>query len=238
MEEVSLGPNGGMIYCFEFLLENLDWLTEELDSLTHEYLVIFDMPGQIELYTHVPVLPNLVRYLTEPGALDMRLCATYLIDSTYIVDTSKFLAGALSALSCMVMVGLPHLNILSKMDLMKGQMKKRAIDEFLVPTTTLLKVDPSEDEDEEMGEAVRGAKSGGTDPVESKQVMRGKSFKKLNKRVAQMLEDQGMVNFLKLDVTDEDSVAGVLSYIDDLIQFQESQEPKEPKDEIEYEFGE
>jgi hypothetical protein len=26
MEEMSLGPNGGLIYCFEFLMENLDWL--------------------------------------------------------------------------------------------------------------------------------------------------------------------------------------------------------------------
>jgi GPN-loop GTPase len=41
-----------------------------------------------------------------------------------------------------------------------------------------------------------------------------------------------------LDVQDEDSVGGILSYIDDAIQFHESQEPKEPNDQIEMEYGE
>ncbi len=26
MEELSLGPNGGLVYCMEYLLDNLDWL--------------------------------------------------------------------------------------------------------------------------------------------------------------------------------------------------------------------
>ncbi|KAF4992371.1 hypothetical protein F66182_16524, partial [Fusarium sp. NRRL 66182] len=49
MEELELGPNGGLIYCFEFLMQNLDFLTEALEPLSEEYLIIFDMPGQIEL---------------------------------------------------------------------------------------------------------------------------------------------------------------------------------------------
>ena len=32
MEELGLGPNGGLIYCFEFLLQNLDFLSEALDQ--------------------------------------------------------------------------------------------------------------------------------------------------------------------------------------------------------------
>ena len=32
MEEMGLGPNGGLIYCFEFLMENLDFLTEAEDT--------------------------------------------------------------------------------------------------------------------------------------------------------------------------------------------------------------
>jgi len=49
MEEMSLGPNGGLIYCFEFLMENLDFLTDPLEEVTDDYLIVFDMPGQIEL---------------------------------------------------------------------------------------------------------------------------------------------------------------------------------------------
>src|ERR1700761_8912261 len=97
MEEMGLGPNGGLIYCFEFLLENLDFLTEPLESVTEEYLIVFDMPGQIELYTHVPILPRLVQHLMG-GSLNIRMCAAYLLESTFIIDRPKFFAGTLSAM--------------------------------------------------------------------------------------------------------------------------------------------
>ena len=47
MEELHLGPNGGLIYCFEFLLENIDFLTDPLEEVYNEYLIIIDMPGHI-----------------------------------------------------------------------------------------------------------------------------------------------------------------------------------------------
>lgn len=33
MEELRLGPNGGLVYCMEFLQKNLDWLQEKLAPL-------------------------------------------------------------------------------------------------------------------------------------------------------------------------------------------------------------
>ena len=144
MEEVNLGPNGGLIYCFEFLMENLDWLTEALDSLTEEYLIIIDMPGQIELYTHIPILPTLMRYLSAPGLLDIRMAAVYLLEATFVVDRAKFFAGTLSAMSAMLMLEVPHINVLSKMDLVKGQVKKKDMKRFLTPDVGLLDDDPAD----------------------------------------------------------------------------------------------
>ena len=46
MEEFSLGPNGAMLYCLEYLEKNVDWLMEKLEGLTQKYL-IFDFPGQV-----------------------------------------------------------------------------------------------------------------------------------------------------------------------------------------------
>ncbi|CZT09007.1 ATP-binding domain 1 family member B [Rhynchosporium agropyri] len=228
MEEMGLGPNGGLIYCFEFLLENLDFLTEALDPLTEEYLIIIDMPGQIELYTHIPIVPALVRHLTRTGALDINLCAAYLLEATFVVDRAKFFAGTLSAMSAMIMLEVPHVNILSKMDLVKGQVGKRELKRFLDPDTTLLDDDPTEGEvDDGEGEA-----------ADSKTMMRGNSFKRLNKAVAGLIDSFSMVSYLRLDAQDEDSVNGILSYIDDAIQFHEAQEPREPNDEIEMEYGE
>jgi GTPase SAR1 family protein len=222
MEEMGLGPNGGLIYCFEFLLENLDFLTEALDPLSEEYLIIIDMPGQIELYTHIPILPALVKHLTRTGALDISLCAAYLLEATFVVDKAKFFAGTLSAMSAMIMLEVPHVNILSKMDLVKGSVGKRELKRFLDPDTTLLD-DESEEADDGVGE-----------PGDAQTMMRGASFKRLNKAVAGLIDSFSMVSYLKLDVQDEDSVGGILSYIDDAIQYHEAQEPKEPNDEMDY----
>lgn len=227
MEEMQLGPNGGLIYCFEFLMENLDWLTESLDSLTEEYLVVIDMPGQIELYTHIPILPRLVKFLTQPGALDMRLCAAYLLESTFIIDRAKYFAGTLSAMSAMIMLEVPHINILSKMDLLKGQVKNKEIKRFITPDTTLLEDDPAEVARRKAGLAVE-LKS--NDPKDKEAVMSGASFKRLNEAVAGLIENFSMVSFLKLDSTSEDSVSSILSYIDDCIQYHEAQEPRELAD--------
>ncbi|KAK4218776.1 GPN-loop GTPase [Rhypophila decipiens] len=232
MEEMSLGPNGGLVYCLEFLLENLDFLTESLDSLTEEYLIIFDMPGQIELYTHVPIIPTLVKYLTQPGALDIRLCAAYLLEGTFVVDRSKFFAGSLTAMSAMMMLEVPHLNILSKMDLVNSQMRKKDIKKFLTPDTSLLEDDPVDIARRKAGENIDDSQSG--DPQDKDAMMSGASFRRLNVAVATLIENFSMVNYLKLDNTDEDSVQAILSYIDDCIQYHEAQEPRELAEE-EYE---
>ncbi|KAG9245025.1 GPN-loop GTPase, partial [Calycina marina] len=225
MEEMGLGPNGGLIYCFEFLLDNLDFITEAIDPLTEDYLIIIDMPGQIELYTHIPILPALVKHLTRTGALGVNLCAAYLLEATFVVDKAKYFAGTLSAMSSMVMLEVPHINVLSKMDLVKGTVGKRELKRFLDPDSSLLD-DIGGEEDDGAGEA-----------KDAETTMSGNSFKRLNKAVAGLIDSFGMVSYLKLDVQDEDSVGNILSYIDDAIQYHEAQEPKEPNDTMEMEYA-
>lgn len=221
MEELGLGPNGGLIYCFEFLMQNLDFLTQALEPLSEEYLIIFDMPGQIELYTHIPLLPSLVTFLSRQGPLNISLCAAYLLESTFIIDKAKFFAGTLSAMYAMIMLEMPHINILSKMDQIKDMIGKRQLKRYTNVDVQLLQDDAGLDE-----EAAQ-------DPSSKDAVMSGKSFKRLNRAVARLIDDFSMVSFLQLDVQDEDSVGAILSYIDDAIQFHDAQEPREPNDEKE-----
>lgn len=226
MEEMELGPNGGLIWCFEYLLQNLDFLTEPLETVSEDVLIIIDMPGQIELYTHVPILPNLVKHLSG-GSLSIRLCAAYLLESTFVVDRAKFFAGTLSATSAMLMLGLPHVNILSKMDMIKGVLARRELRRFMNPDLEdLLGDDPArqqiryeDDEDEEIM------------PTSTDDVMSGVTFQALNRAVAKLIDDYSLVSFLQLNAQDEDSVGAVLSYIDEAIQYHEAQEPREPIDE-------
>ncbi|KAK5092881.1 hypothetical protein LTR70_006013 [Exophiala xenobiotica] len=225
MEEMSLGPNGGLIFCFEFLLQNLDFLQTAIDPLSEEYLIIFDLPGQIELYTHIPLLPELIKFLARAGPLNISLCAAYLLEATFVVDKAKFFAGTLSAMSAMIMMELPHVNILSKMDLLKGQINNTQLKKFVDPDANLL-----DEEDTGRSELVADDILHAEDPKETDQLMSGGSFQKLNRAVARLIDDFSMVSFLKLDANDEESVGDILSYIDDAIQYHEAQEPREPKE--------
>lgn len=210
-----------------FLLENLDFLSEAIEPLSEEYLIIIDMPGQIELYTHIPIVPTLTQHLTRGGALNVNLCAAYLLESTFVIDRAKFFAGTLSAMSAMLLLEIPHINILSKMSLLKGSVPKRELRRFIDPDSSLLDDDPSTVE-----RTMAAAEESEANPLSTESMMAGKSFKRLNKAVAGLIEDFSMVSFLQLDAQDEDSVGAILSYIDDAIQYHEAQEPREPNDEI------
>lgn len=128
-----------MLLSRRYLLENIDWLQEALGDYEDDYLLI-DCPGQIELYTHIPIMPRLIQALTQAN---IRTCATYLLDSQFMEDKNKFFAGVLSAMSCMINLEVPHINILSKMDLVKNNSGsstklKKEVDRYLMSDPLLL----------------------------------------------------------------------------------------------------
>src|SRR5262249_49481843 len=145
-------------------------------------------------------------------------------EATFVVDKAKFFAGTLSAMSAMVMMELPHVNILSKMDLVKVQINNTQLKKFVDPDANLMDVEDT-GRDEILGELIEA-----NDPKDRDELMSGGSFQKLNRAVARLIDDFSMVSYLKLDVNDEDSVGDILSYIDDVIQYHEAQEPREPKE--------
>ena len=58
----------GLVACMEYLEENLDdWLGEELESFVDDDYIIFDCPGQIELYTNSNVFHAFTHYLQSNG---------------------------------------------------------------------------------------------------------------------------------------------------------------------------
>lgn len=66
MENLQLGPNGGIIYCMEYLADNMDWLEEKLKACGDDYIV-FDCPGQVELYTHNDAMKRIIARLEKIG---------------------------------------------------------------------------------------------------------------------------------------------------------------------------
>ncbi|KAJ2557243.1 hypothetical protein EV175_001462 [Coemansia sp. RSA 1933] len=200
MEELGYGPNGGLIYCFEFLMENLDWLEEQMGDYEDDYLIL-DCPGQIELYTHIPIMRQMTQILQQ---WNFRVVGVYCLESQFIEDTSKYFAGVMSATSAMSLLEIPHINVMTKMDLVSEELRNN-MDRYFDPDPFLLA------DDANMHTSTR--------------------FKELNEAIARLIDEFSMVSFLPLNVKDEDSVAYVLSHADNAIQWGEDQEPKEPNDE-------
>ena len=60
-ELMDYGPNGGLVYCMEYLIENIDEFMADINDFADESFFIFDCPGQIELYSHLDVMTRLTK---------------------------------------------------------------------------------------------------------------------------------------------------------------------------------
>lgn len=197
-EELHFGPNGGLVFCMEYLLENSDWLRDKLGEDEDDY-VLFDCPGQIELYTHLTAMKKLLKQLQD---WNFSICSVFLVDVQFMTDGAKFLSGTMAALSVMVNLELPHVNLLSKMDLLSKSQRKR-LDRFLEPDS----------------HAILGDIDAGPSFFSEK-------YKKLSETIGELIENYSLVRFLPLNLKDPESVSDILVTIDNVIQYGEDQDVK------------
>lgn len=187
MEEYGLGPNGGLIYCIEFLAKNLDWLKDKLAALGDVY-ILFDCPGQVELYTHHTGMKDLAQSLQQ---WNHHICVVHLVDSHHCSDPAKFLSVLMVSLSTMCHLELPHINVLSKIDLIEQFGDLPFGLEFFTDVLDL----------EYLMEHLESDKFAGR-------------FTALNKALCGLIEDYNQVAFTTLNISDKHSVDSVLKLID------------------------
>lgn len=125
MKNGELGPNGALVYCMEYLLQNSNWLQEELDQFTDDDYIILDCPGQIELYSHLPIMHDLAKQIEQWG---YRVAAVYLLDALFVLEPVKFVSGCLLSLSCMMQLQMPHIGVITKCDIADKEMIERILD--------------------------------------------------------------------------------------------------------------
>ena len=208
--DIKFGPNGGLVFCMEFLLENLEWLDEQLDEGEDDYW-IFDCPGQIELYTHLDVMKNLIQHLNS--SLNFRFCAVFLVDSQCITDVGKFIGGSIASLSAMVKLELPFVNVFSKVDLLTED-QKEDLSSYL---------DQMESHRELVDKLQPGQKSHAFE----------KKYEKLTQALLSIIEDYSLLSFHSLDISEEDNISDLLMIVDSQIQYGEDLDVKDnhPSDE-------
>nr|QBH74278.1 hypothetical protein [Carausius morosus] len=196
-EDLKFGPNGGLVFCMEYLLENAEWLEEQLGEGDDDY-ILFDCPGQIELYTHMNTIRQLVELLQQ---WNFHACVVFLLDAQFMIDGAKFLSGTMAALSVMVNVELPHVNVLGKMDLL-SKTARNQLDSYLEPDPHNL-----------LGEIESNSKW-------------GEKYRRLTEAIGHLIDDYSLVRFYPLNARDEENIADLLLTIDNIIQFGEEGDVK------------
>lgn len=222
MEELSLGPNGALIYCMEYLLEHLNWLKDHLDDYQDDEYLILDCPGQLELYTHVPIMRRILDRMRMWG-YESSMVSVFCVDATFMGDTFKFISGSLLSLSAMIALEMPHVNVLTKCDLMDPE----AVESMLSVESATQLWDMEEDRLAVMND-IALAEQGGDEQQDAARrrliAQRRRKRHKLTEAICSILDDYTMVSFIPLNLNDEDSVAHVLATIDHTIQYGEDLE--------------
>ena len=232
MREFNLGPNGAMVYCMEYLAKNLDWLRERVAPLVHEgrYLLV-DCPGQVELFNAHDALKTIVTELTRSrggsDSYDLRLCVVHLVDAHLCADPTKYIAALMLSLSSMLHMETPHVNLLSKVDLMDKYGELDFNLEYYADVMDLSfladrilrgpsgvggGVGAAGEEGGERGGAASSSSSSSS-AAPGMGMMRRK-YSKLTRGLCELVEDFSLVNFLPLAIEDKTSVQRVLAIVD------------------------
>lgn len=171
----------------EYLEANIDWLIERLKSVSDQYL-LFDLPGQVELFTNNNSLRNIIEILQKK---DYRLCVVNLMDSHYCVDPSKYVSMLMVSLKTMLQLNCPQLNILSKIDLLESYGSLQFSLDYYTQVQDLSYLLQRLDQD----------------PFTAK-------FNKLSAALCELVEEFGLVGFLTLCIQDKESVLHVVRAVD------------------------
>lgn len=222
--ELNLGPNGAMVYCMEYVAKNLDWLVERVTPLVKEgKFLLFDLPGQVELFTsHDAVKQIIAALVCNNSELDLRLCTVHLVDGHLCADPSKYISALMVSLQSMLHLETPHVNVLSKIDLMDKYGDLDFSLEYYADVQDLKYL-----ADRVLGEDALNPNPNALNPGNSK-VHPGtsylkKRYGKLTKDLCELVEDFGLVNFVTLAIEDKDSVTRLVQLTDKCVGYVSTQ---------------
>jgi GTPase SAR1 family protein len=119
MSQYSLGPNGAQIVAADLLLENVDKIESQLKEL-QDYYVIFDTPGQMELFTFRQGSTLLVDRLSMGKGM-----LAFIADSVVSSSPSGYISQKMLYGSVMSRFYKPMILVMNKADLVDGETMDR-----------------------------------------------------------------------------------------------------------------
>ncbi|XP_058805359.1 GPN-loop GTPase 2-like [Phymastichus coffea] len=188
MKTLKLGPNGALVYCIEFLEKNIEWLIRKVLNFKNHYVLI-DCPGQVELYTHHESMNKITEKLSTNL---VRLCCVNLMDSHHCSDPGKYLSSLMVCTITMLQLGLPHVNVMTKLDDMKRFKDKLDFNiDFYTDVLNLDYLLERLNEDNVVPQYV-----------------------KLNEALISLVQDYSLVTFVPLDISNKTLLLNVKNAVD------------------------
>lgn len=218
MQKKKLGPNGAIMFCMDTLNENYGWLHDQIvtllldemkkfkeaeekgfklgaqdkDTNRNKPFLLFDCPGQSELYTHHTAVKQILKKLTKRNDhFDMRLVCLNLCDAYHASDLGKYIGVVMNSLSTMLNLELPHVNVLSKVDKIESYGKTRFNLDFYCELNNLKYLLETE--------------------LESPFY---KKYRDLTKSIIDVIHDYGLVTFVPLNIQQAEDILVVLQLAD------------------------
>lgn len=236
MSELSLGPNGGLIYCLEYIQHHVETLIQMLNERIDEYCqshpgdpppyLLFDFPGQVELYTHNTSVQSIIDRLVKE--MDLRLAGVHLVDAHSCADASKFISSALLSTTTMLRLELPAVNVLSKIDLLSGY-GDGSIPfnlDYFVECQELDRLLPylegngigsgmeNGNFDDEVERRIMDDEEYRTARFKTRNSKFYKKFHKLHRELCEVIDDYSLLSYVPLNINDAESVGRLVARID------------------------
>lgn len=173
-----------------------------------------------------------------------RIASVFVVDATFVCDSPKFISGSLLSLSAMISLELPHINILSKCDLVDEDKVADILEnesaislwqkeeyKASVEEQSYLRALKASEDTTDQTEADSGDSSSNISTsvpfaiAEQKRVKeRRKKHNRLTEAICSLLDDYSMVSFIPMNIRDEESLDLVLTNVDHTIQYGEDLE--------------
>ena len=107
-------PGQVELYTHSTCVRNIIGKMEKSGIITSQYVLISSPLHNYLIFLHFELV-----YISCLFTFFRSLCAVHLVDAHYCSDPSKFVAVCLTALNAMLRIELPHINVLSKADLIE-----------------------------------------------------------------------------------------------------------------------
>lgn len=116
MKQYNLGPNGGIVTSLNLFTTKFHQVIELIDKASKEHnYVIFDTPGQIEVFTWSAS----GSIITEALASQFPTIIVYVVDTVRSVNPVTFMSNMLYACSILYKTKLPFIVVMNKIDIVE-----------------------------------------------------------------------------------------------------------------------